>query len=244
MERIAICAALRWECQPVLRQLHAVTKQRLGDFALWHGRAGTREVWLMKTGMGPQRARQAAQTILGAAAFDGLFNTGCAGGLAPDLRPGDLVIATTVIDYDTGRRYETDGATRTSWQAIATAAGIRSLLAPALCSGRMLTSVADKGTAAQATSAVAIDMESAMIAASAYEAGIPFGSVRAILDTAADDVQASFGFINPTTGGIKPLALASHLARHPGMLPQLFTMQRQMAAAQTSLNQFFAAWSK
>ena len=242
MRRIAIFAALRWECQPVLRQLRHVSKRRLETFTVWQGRADTVEVWLIKTGMGMQRAAEAARAVVDSGQFDLFVSTGCAGALAPELRPGDLVLATTVIDRATDHRYESDATTRADWQTVANRAALHAALAPELCATEILASVADKRAAAAETGAVAVDMEGAGIAACATDSGIPFALVRAILDTAADDVEASFAFINPATGDIKPLAVAARLARHPGTVTRLLTMQRQMKAADASLTRFFAAW--
>jgi len=242
MKRIAIFAALRWECQPPLRPLRGVSKRRVDQFTVWQGRAGDREVWLVKTGMGVQRTERAARALVRCSRFDALVSTGCAGALAPTLQPGDLVIATTVVDRATGRRYDTDAAVRSSWQTVAARVAVHAVLEPELCSAEVLTSVADKRAAASASGAAAVDMESAAIGACAADAGIGFGLVRAILDTAKDDVEASFAFVDAATGGVKPLALAAHLARHPGALSQLLSLQRQMSCAQASLSKFFTAW--
>lgn len=242
MQRIAIFAALRWECQPVLRQLHQVAKRRLDAFTVWQGQTNAAEIWLIRTGMGVQRAAQAAQAVVSSGAFDLFVSTGCAGALAPELIAGELVIATTVIDRTTGRRHTTDAASRANWHAAAKRAGLRTVLEPSLCSAQMLASVAERRTLAVETAAVAVDMEGAAIAAGAAAAGIPFASVRAILDTADVDLHTTSGFIDAQTGAVKPLALAAQLMRHPGMVPQLIAMQRMMSAAQQSLNTFFATW--
>ena len=52
MERIAIFAALQWECRPVLRHLRRVTRERHAGVTVWRGTTAACEVWLVKTGMG------------------------------------------------------------------------------------------------------------------------------------------------------------------------------------------------
>ena len=75
-----------------------------------------------------------------------------------------------------------------------------------------------------------------------HERGIPFVSVRTVLDTADTELRHAGRFVDPCTGAVKPLALAGYLATHPSALPDLLAMQRMMHAAQTSLERFFAAW--
>ena len=94
MERIAIFAALQWECGAVVRHLRRVERSRLGAFTLWRSRAARHEVWVVKTGVGVQRAAAAVDALGDATRFALLMSTGCAGGLAPELRPGDLALAT------------------------------------------------------------------------------------------------------------------------------------------------------
>ncbi|HVN86268.1 MAG TPA: hypothetical protein VMW17_15640 [Candidatus Binatia bacterium] len=242
MDRIAIFAALRWECQPPLRFLRHVSKRRLGTLTLWQGQARRAEIWLIKTGMGMERADHAARLALDAGRFDLLMSTGCAGALAPQLTAGELVIASELIDRTTGHRYPTDAGTRAAAEAAARRAAVPVVSQPSLCSAQMLASVADRRALLAQTGAVAVDMEGAAIAAYAAAVSIPFASVRAILDTADVDLDTTTPFIDPQTGAVKPLALAATLVRHPGLVPRLVSMQSMMSAAQRSLNQFFAAW--
>jgi hypothetical protein len=85
-------------------------------------------------------------------------------------------------------------------------------------------------------------MEGVPLAACAAERGVPFVSVRAILDTADTELRHSGRFMDPQTGSVKPLALAGYLASHPGALADLLALQRMTSAAQHSLNKFFDAW--
>jgi len=237
MERIAIFAALRWECRPVLRRLRQVRRERIAGCTVWKGAAPAAEVWVIQTGMGPERASAAAQAVAAAGAFDLFLSTGCAGALVPSLMPGDLSIATTVVGN--ASRYDTDPATRSRLQLCADRAGLRTILAPVLCSAHVLSSAAAKREAATTTGAVAVEMEGAAIARCAAGAGVPFASVRAILDRSDTELDGSTPFLDPASGAVRPLALAGYLAAHPGALPGLLALQRMMAAARASLEKLF-----
>jgi len=238
---MAIFAALRWECRPVLRRLRQSQRNRLDAFTVWRGRTTHHDVWLMKTGVGPDRAAQAAQAMISAGPFHLFMSTGCAGALADDLNPGDLAVATRVLADPAGPLFETDSVTREGINRAATRAALRTSMGPVLCSPHVLVTTAAKRAAA-AHGSVAVEMEGVPIAACAAAHGVPFVSVRAILDSADTELQHSGRFVEPQTGAIKPLALAGYLASHPRAFGDLLALQRMMNTAEHSLNRFFDAW--
>lgn len=239
MERLAIFAALRWECRPILGRLRQVRRMRVDGLTLWCGETATQEVWLTKTGMGMQRAQQAADSLRRHGAFDLFVSTGCAGALCADLKPGDVAVASTIIRAGTEVGFATDARTVRRMRRAAERAALHAVVGPVLCGSTVLTTAAAKRAAA-AGGAVAVEMEGAAIAACAAQNGIPFASVRAILDTADTELVDAGRFVQPQTGGVRPLALAAYLATHPGALPRLLALQRMANAAQTSLENFFA----
>lgn len=242
MTRVAVFAALQWECRPVLRQLRAMQRQVVDGFAVWTGTAPGRQIDLIKTGIGMGRAAAAAATVAALGPHDVFLSTGCAGGLVPGLAPGYLTIPTRIVARATGDAYETDLATRTQLTTVAARVGLTATFGPLLCSARALRSGADKLRAGEQTGAVAVEMEGAAIAAFARQAGVPFAAVRAILDPVDSALDLSPGLVDPLSGTPRPLAVARYLATQRRALPTLFAMQRMMHAAQTSLDTFFHAW--
>lgn len=240
MERVAIFAALQWECRSVVRQLRRVHRSRGATCTFWRAEAPGRDIWVIKTAVGEQRAAAATEVLRDAGRFDLFFSTGCAGALSPQLTPGDLAVATTVIG--TSARFDTDPAQRKRASATAQRAALPATAGPVLCSPRVLINGTEKRAAAVETGAVAVEMEGAAIAAVAQRAGIPFVSVRAVLDTADTDLPESGDFMDPQTGSVKLLEVLRHLARQPTALSQLLALQRMMNAAQGSLEKFFQAW--
>ncbi len=242
MERIAIFAALRWECQPVLRQMRQVARGCAEDFTVWRSAASRHEIVLVQTGVGVARAAAAARVIGDRGPFALFLSTGCAGALSPNLAPGDVAVATEVIGNPSGGRFETHREHRVHVQRAAERAALRVTSGPVLCSPHVLATAEHKRAAAAEHGAVAVEMEGAPIAAQAAQRSIPFVSVRAILDTAVTELRHTGRFIEPQTGAVKPLALAGYLVTHPGAVSDLLAMLRMMKAAQTSLERFFAAW--
>jgi len=242
VERVAIFAALDWECKPVLRHLRRVRRERVADTTLWRGEAPGREVWLIKTAVGERCAATAVQGVCGNGGFDLFLSTGCAGALLPSLRPGDLTIATAVIGNSTGAQFPTDDRHRDQARAVVERAGIHAVMGPVLCSAHVLATAEAKRAATAGTGSVAVEMEGAALAAFAQENGIPFIAVRAVLDSADTELPVAADLVDHNTGGINWRKLIRHLTAHPGGIPQLLALQRMQSAAQRSLERFFRAW--
>ncbi|WP_233840833.1 purine and other phosphorylase-like protein, family 1 [Dyella sp. 2HG41-7] len=188
-------------------------------------------LWL--SGMGPDAARRAAEGLADAGA-SALAVFGVAGALHPQLRNGALFCPERVMDEE-GRDFATDA----SWCAdvqrtlaeidtpLRTEGALLSVAAP-------LLTVAAKQTAHQRYAALAVDMESAAVAAVAQTRGLPFIVMRAIVDEANDMIPSALNDSVDAWGRPRPLHLMAALCRHPsvwGELPRLYSrMQRATQA--------------
>ncbi len=148
----------------------------------------------------------------------GLVSFGIAGGLAPSLETGTLLVPESVVT----------GADQTypvapQWQAalLSRLAGEFNTSGGPLISGAQLVSTAAQKQAAwRSSGAVAADMESAEIAAAAQTAGLPFLVVRAIADNAAVELPPAAAAMSPD-GKLAIGTLLTSLARNPGQIPAL-----------------------
>lgn len=242
LERIAIFAALQWECQPVLSLLRQARRERITGTTAWAGSIPPREVWVVRTGIGPDRARSAAEAMTAMGPFDLCVSTGCAGSLSPALGCGALTLATAVIGAQGDERLDADREVVERFRGIAERAGLAAAAGTVLCCPTVLGTAAEKRAAAARTGALAVEMEGLPIAAWAARTGSRFASVRAVLDEAETDLRDAGAFVDPGRGTVRRLALAAHLARHPGSVRPLREMQRMVRTAQATLARFFAAW--
>jgi 4-hydroxy-3-methylbut-2-enyl diphosphate reductase len=134
---------------------------------------------VMRTGMGPDRSLTAAHRAAREPAR-AVAVLGFCGGLDPDLRPGDIVVANELRGANAP--FICEGA-----EAVASAlqtAGLRTRRGP-LVSVRKIT----RGSARQelaADGSIAVDMESAWLAPAA--AGRPFAALRAVVDTPSHEL--------------------------------------------------------
>ncbi len=169
-----------------------------------------------------------------------LLSFGYCGALAPDLRAGDLVIATEVVDTH-GQRWTCDAGLQ---ERLLAAAADQDLTARP---GRLAVPEAAAATRrakarlAQATGALAIDLESAAVARLAAEAELPFAVLRAVLDETATPLPPlALTAVDPETGRTRPRPLLLGLLASPGQLPALLRLGRARAAARASLRRLLA----
>jgi hopanoid-associated phosphorylase len=166
-----------------------------------------------------------------ASAAECLVSFGIAGGLKPGLRAGDIVLSTEVIDED--RRWLSSDSLRPRISDLVEELG--AIEGPVLGAQLALATKRDKRQAWRSTGAVAVDMESVVVARAAAALGIPFVVLRAIADPAARELPPAALLPldedgNPALGSV----LASVL-RRPKQLPNLLTVAREARQALLAL---------
>lgn len=146
------------------------------------GRANRGGVEFLQSGPGAARAEAAARAAISAGA-GALVSWGLAGALVEDAAPGDVVVPASVAVAG-GDVWRADPR----WHAALAAALTSFTVHTGMLLGvpAVVASPAGKQAAARAWGAVAADMESAAIAASAAAAGVPFAVVRVVADGSAD----------------------------------------------------------
>jgi len=189
-------------------------------------------LWL--SGMGQQAARDGALALIDAGAT-ALVSFGVAGGLAPGLRSGTLFCPSCVLD-ERSHDYQPDA----SWRAaLIRSLGTTSL--PIVHEGTLLSlpapllSVAEKGAMRERHQALAVDMESAAIAAVAGEYRIPFIVLRAIVDERTDNVPLELQTSIDAWGRPRAGRLILSVLRHPGLLAHLPGLAARMNKATGAL---------
>ena len=159
------------------------------------------------------RARVGAE-LLRAKGAAGLVSFGLAIGLAPVLRPGDVVVADRVV-LPSGVVVPTDPAWRAALLARLEGCGLNLRAARILGSDEVLTSAGAKRRAFQTTFAAALDTESHAVAEVAQAAGLPLLVVRAVAEP-SEEMRPAIAFAAITADGqTRSLAMMGLLAKRP-----------------------------
>jgi len=164
-----------------------------------------------------------------AAGCGGLISFGVAGGLAPDLKPGTCVIGSAILD-DEGRR-ETDARWASHLMKIIPDAvhgpivGVRAPIADASA----------KRDLHRQTGAIAVDMESQVVARAAAQHGVPLAAIRVVVDPVQRTIPRSALAGARPDGTIDPLAVMRSLIRYPRDLAGLIRMSIDARAARATL---------
>jgi adenosylhomocysteine nucleosidase len=168
------------------------------------------------TGMGPGAAHRAGTRMLESVRPDRVISCGFAGGLRPDLRPGDLVADGSdwpdalplPRNVNLGRFY---GATRVA------------------------TTRAEKNHLHALTNADAVEMESSVLRDLCRARGIPILILRAISDSAEEDLPIDFNPLIRPDGSLNWLKLMRTVVGQPGRIPALLRLQRRSHQAAGAL---------
>jgi len=154
---------------------------------LARGLRGVPDVRVVATGVGLRRAAAVARREGPGAGL--LVSAGCCGGLAPAAVAGTLVVPRRVLrDSSEGETPPPDGTWGSRLRDAARAAGHLCLEGAIVSVRRALATAEEKRACRERTGADAVDMETASVAQVAAELGVPYVSIRVVLDTAGEAI--------------------------------------------------------
>ena len=168
-------------------------------------------------------AARAASSL--APRVQGLVSFGLAGGLAPGLRAGTLIVPRRVVDAD--EAWDTDPAL---------SAALGGTTGHVLLGGGMvLATVAEKASARAAIGADAVDLESAAVARVASRHGLPFAALRAVCDGAGRALPRAALVALDASGRIGAWRVTAAAAARPGEWGALLGLARDAARARAGV---------
>ena len=187
-------------------------------------------------GMGQEAAREAALGLLDAGAT-ALAVFGVAGALAPGMHCGTLFCPSLVID-ERGHAVPTTPSWRIALNQRLLAANLPLVAEGSLLSlSSPLLLASDKTSMRARHHAMAIDMESAAVAAVASERQLPFTVLRAIFDEYDDNLPGELQAGVDAWGRLLPLHMLAALLRHPRRLGELPGWAARMGKATRALRE-------
>ncbi len=209
---LIITAALSWESRAA----------RAGQAIAGRGR-----VRLMTSGVGPQRARDAAEELIERGEATGVISVGVAGGLTNDLRRPSITVPDQIIRQSDGAVFEPDIELRKQTFRLLNRSDIPWHSVISITTPEILFTKPEKREAA-ASGAQIVQMEDAEWADVCSAAGVPFASVRVVMDALDDDIPTE---VVGWGGNPSALDIALGAVRRPGLVPELVSLglQRQSA---------------
>jgi nucleoside phosphorylase len=221
VRRVALLAPMPSELAPLRRPL-SLRREGSGPTALYRGGLGGMKMVAALSGIGTAAAARATERVLDAGPADHLLVVGVAGGIGSSVRVGDAILPERVVDLASGASFRPDPLGR---------GAPRGTL---LTSDRLLVDRAELARLADpaAFGAIAVDMETAAVAAVCERRGCPWSAFRAISDCADDgSVDAAVAALARPDGSADLPAALRLVLRQPWRVPQLVRLGRGLARA-------------
>ncbi|MDT9587229.1 MAG: 5'-methylthioadenosine/S-adenosylhomocysteine nucleosidase [Candidatus Arsenophonus melophagi] len=213
--KVAIIGAMEQEIALLRKQINVRSTLIRGGCEIYFGKFNDLDIALLKSGIGKVSAAIGTTVLIEHFLPEFIINIGFAGGLAPTLQVGDIVVSNqvcyhdvniTAFGYQAGQMAHCPPVFKANKKLIKlTEKCIEKLNLYAIygliCSGDSFINCAQAVSYIRHTfpEVVAVEMEGASIAHVCYKFGIPFIIVRAISDVASKDSSLFFSEFLPFT---------------------------------------------
>ncbi|MEO8129220.1 MAG: hypothetical protein ABJF23_12600 [Bryobacteraceae bacterium] len=224
MKNVLVVAAEDFELAGILRRAEKVVrpgwKVQFSRIAVLNGM----QLLMAAHGPGPRLAGEAADEVKTRLPFDSVVSTGLCGALDPAFSVGEIFAATQVNEWKAGLPV--------------TALGYRT--GQLLSADRVIGTAIEKSRLFRA-GAAAVDMEAAAVESRAREWQLPFFCVRAVSDTADEDIAFNLNEMRDETGRFSRRRIVGRALRNPvRLIPELVRLNRNSGRAADALGDFFA----
>ena len=177
------------------------------------------------------RDRTASLVSTAAAQTDCLVSFGIAGGLAPELTAGTVIVSGEVVS----ERERWANNPKNQQQVSRFARSIGAVEGLVFGAGSILATQTEKSRAWTKTRALAVDLESEIVARIATALGIPFVVLRTVADTARRDLPPAS--LIPLDANGKPFLpkVFAEVLRRPSQLPEMIGLAQETRIALSAL---------
>ncbi|MGB9679918.1 MAG: 5'-methylthioadenosine/adenosylhomocysteine nucleosidase [Thermoanaerobacteraceae bacterium] len=209
MSEIGIIGAMEEEVDILKKLFTSYEIKKIAGLDFYTGFIKNKNVTIVRSGIGKVNAAMATQILISEFHTKIIINTGVAGGIKPDIKIGDIVIASDALEYDfdvTAFGYELGIIPRMEDSIFRADEKIIELVKKAadqdtknnvfigrIISGdKFVSSKEDAKKLGEIFKAYAVEMEGAAIAHVAYLNNVPFAIIRSISDNANDEAFVDF----------------------------------------------------
>lgn len=203
---IGLLGAMDAEVSRLREELHDRREQTVGGVTVWRGRLGAHPVALAQSGVGKVNAALAT-AALASLGVEAIVFTGLAGGIAPEVAVGDIVVASDLVQHDVDvtalgfppgvllgepLSWPTDPAWRERAVRAAGSTGARVHVGRIASGDQFIASAERVRELRQRFGCLAAEMEGAATALAATKLGVPFVVVRIVSDSADGEAHVDF----------------------------------------------------
>jgi adenosylhomocysteine nucleosidase len=240
---IAVFGALEEEIRECRKGMQIQRVSACQGYKVWEGKFGSQKGLLILTGVGKERAQQAADRVMNKYPVRLIMSTGFGGGLNEKTKVGDIVICSRLRQGEIDSQYPAlekdigcDSSLVDQSRHCSTNSDFRLLNGNGVTIAGVCATAEAKYKLGREFKADVVDMESYWIGQKAVEKEIPFIAIRSILDSARDDLS----FLERLTvnGRIAPLKALGQLLTHPHQLKEINSLYHNSRKAARNLAVF------
>ncbi len=188
-----IVGAVDGELKELRSRMEELVPRKLKRGKAWQGAWKGKPFLLVRTGVGPRKARAAVSRLLAAEQFRGIVSIGYAGALKEGWSVGELIIPDEIITLPPldEKRYLTDRDLAEKVRSRTRSRGWKVHGGRMATSHRIVCSAKEKRHYGEKYQAGSVEMESAVLAGLAEQASIPLLVIRVVSDEAAFSLPES-----------------------------------------------------
>jgi nucleoside phosphorylase len=184
--------------------------------------------YLTAKGVGARCAAAAVDAALQKFPAEAVVSTGFCGALAPEMKAGDIVVGTEVVN-GTRRFLALAPMSNTAHHT----GGVASI--------DHVAQTAKEKAQLYATGAIAVEMEAAGVAERAAARNLPFYCVKVVTDLAGEDMANDFNSALRPDGHFATMVILRSSLRQPFVrIPELLRLRKRCARAALLLGEFIA----
>lgn len=242
---IGLVFALPRELEAFRVKLGSASVFQADGLTFYYTCANGRSVISVSSGIGQERSRRAAESLLRIFNVDAIVSAGFAGGVKGDVRTGELIIARNVLNYprQTGPGGASDAYSHPCHGSLvdlscrlASENGLGFHCGDLLTVNEVVAQPDSKRRIGDTTSAVAIEMEGIGVAEAATASGAPFLALKVVSDETDDELKGD-GLVYED-GRVNALGVIAHLLRNPLDLVYFLRLRHKTDTALEKLSVF------
>jgi adenosylhomocysteine nucleosidase len=231
---LAVFGALELEIKELRKRMQINRVCSYPDFSIREGKYGPREVLLVLTGVGQEKAKNALNGVLAQYPICLIMSIGFGGALNDKTNAGDIVVYSKLRRGESSKdRYtveedlECDAKLVTQAMSCLEGSEFRLIKGQGVTADDLCATPASKCSLGRQYQADIVDMESYWIGKIAAEKGLPFIAIRSVFDALRDDLSV----LEQITLKRKIVAkeVLKQILLHPGQSIRLYHNYRKAA---------------